>query len=108
MVFVEMLYTEILDINVSIYISCFLFAMRVQQFYTALEDLLKQIAKSFENHIDSLSNFPNRTAYPNEYGNSSNKTCRHLSSKLSVFRQQTFFQLILYKMINKKNLYKLF
>lgn len=44
-------------VDVSIYENRFLFAMRVQQFYTALEDLLKQIAKSFENHIESMSNF---------------------------------------------------
>jgi transcriptional regulator of heat shock response len=31
--------------------------MRVQQLYTAHEDLFKQIAKSFENYIDVMSNF---------------------------------------------------
>lgn len=31
--------------------------MRTQQFYTAIEDLFKQIAKSFENHIENLNNF---------------------------------------------------
>lgn len=31
--------------------------MRVQQLYTAIEDLFKQIAKSFENHIENMSNF---------------------------------------------------
>ncbi len=34
-----------------------MFALKTQQFYTALEDLFKQIAKSFENHIDNLQSF---------------------------------------------------
>ncbi len=58
LVFVNRLYKEIVQVDVSIYENRFLFAMRVQQFYTAFEDLLKQIAKSFENHIDTMSNFP--------------------------------------------------
>ena len=57
LVFVSKLYKEITIINLSIYEARFLFAMRVQQFYTAIEDLLKQIAKSFENHINHMSNF---------------------------------------------------
>jgi hypothetical protein len=48
---------ESVNTDVSNYDRRFVFAMRVQQFYTALEDLLKQIAKSFENHIDNMSNF---------------------------------------------------
>lgn len=51
------LYRESVAIDVSSYDRRFVFAMRVQQLYTALEDLLKQIAKSFENHIDTMSNF---------------------------------------------------
>lgn len=54
---VKKLHDEITIVDVSIYEKQFLFAMRVQQFYTALEDLFKQIAKSFENHIESMSNF---------------------------------------------------
>jgi hypothetical protein len=57
LVFVNRLQDEIADVDLSVYEKRFLFAMRVQQFYTALEDLLKQIAKSFENHIDTMSNF---------------------------------------------------
>lgn len=34
-----------------------MFAMKTQQLYTALEDLFKQIAKAFENHIRDLSLF---------------------------------------------------
>lgn len=55
--FIEKLYGEIIKVDVSIYDKRFLFAMRVQQFYTALEDLFKQIAKSFENHIENMSHF---------------------------------------------------
>lgn len=57
MIFVKKLYSEIIIIDVSQYEKRFVFAMRVQQFYTALEDLFKQIAKSFENHIENMSNF---------------------------------------------------
>jgi hypothetical protein len=57
LIFVKKLYQEVIVVDVSEYEKRFVFAMRVQQFYTALEDLLKQIAKSFENHIDNMSNF---------------------------------------------------
>ena len=57
LIFVKRLYDEVIVIDVSEYEKRFVFAMRVQQFYTALEDLFKQIAKSFENHIDNMSNF---------------------------------------------------
>src|SRR3569832_1520165 len=57
LVFVNRLYQEITKVDLSIYEKRFLFALRTQQFYTGLEDLLKQIAKSFENHIDSMSSF---------------------------------------------------
>ena len=55
--FIEKLYEEIIEVDVASYEKRFVFAMRVQQFYTALEDLFKQIAKSFENHIENMSNF---------------------------------------------------
>src|ERR1700675_2663760 len=57
LIFVKRLYDEVIIIDVSQYEKRFVFAMRVQQFYTALEDLFKQIAKSFENHIENMSNF---------------------------------------------------
>lgn len=56
-IFIEKIYREMMTVDVSIYDKRFLFAMRVQQFYTALEDLFKQTAKSFENHIEQMSNF---------------------------------------------------
>ena len=54
---IKRLYNEIISVDVSIYDKRFLFALRTQQFYTAIEDLFKQIAKSFENHIENMSNF---------------------------------------------------
>jgi hypothetical protein len=51
------LYEEIVRVDVSVYEKQFVFALKVQQFYTALEDLFKQIAKAFENHIENVSQF---------------------------------------------------
>lgn len=55
--FINRIHDEIIAVDTSVYANRFVFAMRVQQFYTAIEDLLKQTAKSFENHIDTMSNF---------------------------------------------------
>lgn len=57
LIFVKKLQDEVILVDLSIYDKRFLFAMRVQQLYTAIEDLFKQIAKSFENHIENMSNF---------------------------------------------------
>lgn len=54
---IKKLYNEIIAVDVSIYDKRFLFAIRTQQFYTAIEDLFKKIAKSFENHIENMDNF---------------------------------------------------
>lgn len=54
---VNRLYNEIIHIDISQYDKRFQFALQTQQFYTALEDLFKQIAKAFENHIESLEFF---------------------------------------------------
>lgn len=54
---IKKLYKEIIDVDIRVYEKQFLFALRTQQFYTAIEDLFKQIAKSFENHIDTMTNF---------------------------------------------------
>jgi hypothetical protein len=54
---IKKLYKEIISVDISIYDKQFLFSLRTQQFYTALEDLFKQIAKSFENHIENMHNF---------------------------------------------------
>jgi len=56
-IFIKKIYKEIVLVDVAIYEKQFLFAMRIQQFYTSIEDLFKQIAKSFENHIENMSHF---------------------------------------------------
>ena len=54
---IERLYHEIKAQDVTIYENKYVFALKSQQFYTAIEDLLKQIAKSFENHIEDLTKY---------------------------------------------------
>lgn len=54
---IKTLYDEIITINNAVYDKRYVFAMKTQEFYTALEDLFKQIAKAFENHIQDLAKF---------------------------------------------------
>lgn len=54
---VHKLYNQLLDINLSSYDARYVFALKAQQFYTSIEDFLKQVAKSFENHIEDLTSF---------------------------------------------------
>ncbi len=54
---INKLQAQLITIDLSIYESRYVFALKTQQFYTAIEDLLKQIAKNFENHIEDLSMF---------------------------------------------------
>ena len=56
-VIIQRLKEQIIHINLTAYDSRYVFALKVQQLYTAIEDLLKQVAKSFENHIQDLSVF---------------------------------------------------
>lgn len=51
---IEKLQNQIVGIDLSSYELRYVFALKTQQFYTAIEDLLKQIAKAFENHIQDL------------------------------------------------------
>ena len=51
---IEKLYKQIIAIDLSIYPERFVFSLKTQHFYTAIEDLLKQAAKTFENHIEDL------------------------------------------------------
>lgn len=55
--FIHRVYREIVDIDLSVYEKRSHFALKTQQLYTAIEDLFKQIAKAFENHVDSLSSY---------------------------------------------------
>ncbi len=54
---IKALHDEIVTIDNSIYDKRYVFAMKTQEFYTALEDLFKQIAKAFENHVKNLAKF---------------------------------------------------
>lgn len=54
---IQKLQKQLFLIDLSSYEARYVFALKTQQFYTALEDLFKQIAKSFENHIQDLSVF---------------------------------------------------
>ena len=47
----------ITEVDLTSYDARSTFALKTQQFYTAIEDLLKQIAKNFENHVQDLSIF---------------------------------------------------
>lgn len=48
---------ELIQIDLSSYEFRYVFATKTQQFYTAVEDLLKQVAKAFENHVQELSSY---------------------------------------------------
>lgn len=52
---VEKLNDQLIAVDLSYYEYRYEFALKAQQFYTALEDLLKQIAKAFENHIQDIT-----------------------------------------------------
>lgn len=54
---VKKLYDQLVDVDLSPYESRYVFALKAQQFYTAIEDLLKQVAKAFENNIQDPSIF---------------------------------------------------
>lgn len=54
---IQRLHAQLIGIDLTSYEQRYVFALKAQQFYTAVEDLLKQIAKAFENHIDSLSSY---------------------------------------------------
>ena len=49
------LYKEVKELNLDKYENRYVFALKTQQLFTAIEDLFKQIAKVFENQIDDLS-----------------------------------------------------
>lgn len=54
---IQKLLKESLASDVSEHDKQYVFAFKVQQLYTALEDLFKQVAKAFENHLDQMGNF---------------------------------------------------
>jgi hypothetical protein len=53
----QKLYEELIGLDINLYDKRYVFSLKTQQLYSSIEDLLKQIAKSFENHIDDLSQY---------------------------------------------------
>lgn len=51
------LFEEIHQIDLSVYENRYVFALKTQQLYTALEDYLKSVAASFENSIEDHSRY---------------------------------------------------
>ena len=54
---IRRIYEEIKELNLDNYDKRYVFALKLQQFYTAVEDLFKQIANVFENEIEDVSAF---------------------------------------------------
>lgn len=54
---INRLYDDVRKIELGVYEKRYVFALKTQQLYTAVEDLLKQIAKGFENHIQDLAGY---------------------------------------------------
>lgn len=50
--------TEVVSLDLNSWENGYVFALKTQQLFTALEDLFKQIAKAFENHIEDLAKCP--------------------------------------------------
>src|SRR5438105_13964345 len=55
MILLQKLYGQLIFLDLFSYEVRYVFALKAQQFYTAVEDLLIQTAKAFENHIEDLS-----------------------------------------------------
>lgn len=53
----ERLYNEVRGLNLDKYENRYVFSLKTQQLFTALEDLFKQIANVFENEIEDLSTY---------------------------------------------------
>ena len=53
----ERLYAQVKDLDLDKYENRYVFALKVQQLFTALEDLFKQVALLFENHLEDPSAF---------------------------------------------------
>jgi len=54
---IRKLYDQVRILNLREEEKPYVFALKTQQMYTAVEDLLKSTAKSFENHIDEDSGY---------------------------------------------------
>jgi len=56
-IIIKNLYQEVLKLDLNDYNQQYVFALKTQQLYTAVEDMLKSSAVTFENHIDSPQSF---------------------------------------------------
>ncbi len=54
---IEKLHGQIRFLDLNEDDKCYVFSIKAQQLFTAVEDLLKAIAKSFENHLDDSSTY---------------------------------------------------
>ena len=54
---IDRLYSEVVRISLDSYENKYVFSLKAQQLYTAIEDLLKQVAKAFENNISDVSSY---------------------------------------------------
>ena len=54
---IKRIFGEVLHLDLNIYENQYVFALKVQQIYTAVEDIFKNIAKTFENNIENYSHF---------------------------------------------------
>lgn len=54
---IRRLYSDVSQLDLSTWENGYVFALKAQQLFTALEDLFKQVAKSFENHIEDLGSY---------------------------------------------------
>jgi hypothetical protein len=54
---IDTLYKGIKDIDLSVYENQFVFALKAQQLYTALEELFKSVVRTFENSIDDHTKY---------------------------------------------------
>ena len=54
---IERLYGQIRVLDLNAEDKCYVFSLKAQQLYTAVEDLLKATAKSFENQLDDTSTY---------------------------------------------------
>lgn len=54
---IDKLQKQIAHSDLSSYEQRYVFALKAQQLYTAIEDLMKQTAKAFENHVESITSY---------------------------------------------------
>ncbi|MFA5479912.1 MAG: hypothetical protein WC002_03120 [Candidatus Muiribacteriota bacterium] len=86
------IFEEIADINLENYDKKYVFSLKIQQLFTCLEDVFKNIAKVFENSIDDYSSFHKellirmKTEVPEIRPNVINSDSFYLLDKLRSFR----------------------